>query len=203
MSVVKNGFVFPTKYLKARKEDGELIDIYHGEKIIVKEPEVMLAVNIPLDPVTQEQPNKKVLWGQIFRKIQYGIALFGPAISLFSFVIDPGIFSGSLVAFQTLSYLLFLRLARPKKPHGWGVVYDHKTRSPLSRAIVRIFDKKFNKLLETQVTGPNGNYGFFASKNIFFVTVEKNGFQPYHSEDINLKEKQSTVVDKHVPLDKL
>ena len=95
-----------------------------------------------------------------------------------------------------------MRLARPKKPSGWGVIYDKKTRYPLNRAIVRIFDNKFNKLLETQVTGPNGTYGFFASKNTFFVTAERVGFETYRTEDINLTEKDSAIIDKHIALTK-
>ncbi len=202
ISAVRDGFDFPTEYLKNEKEDRDLVDIYHGEKIEVKEDDVILAVNIPLDPVTEEASNKKVLWRGSLRKVQHVIAILGPAVSLLGFVVAPGTLTGVLLVFQILTYLLFLRLARPKKPSGWGVIYDKKTRYPLNRAIVRIFDNKFNKLLETQVTGPNGTYGFFASKNTFFVTAERVGFETYRTEDINLTEKDSAIIDKHIALTK-
>lgn len=203
ITAVKDGFAFPTEFLKKEKEDRGLADIYHGEKIEVKEDDVVLAVNIPLDPVTKDISNRKVLWRKSLRKVQHAIALSGPSISLFSFIIAPGRLTGGLFAFQIISYLLFLRLALPKKPDGWGVIYDKKTRYPLDQAIVRIFDTKFNKLLETQVTGPNGIYGFFANKSTFFMTAEKKGFDSYRTEDIDLSDKDVPVIDKHIALRKI
>jgi len=189
--------------LKTAKEDGELLDLYHGEKIEVKDDGTILAVNIPLDPVIEDRPNKRILWRHALRRAQYGIAIFGPLVSLFAFIVDPQPLTGGLLIFQVLSYLLFLRLAKPRRPKGWGIVYDKKTRFPLNRVIIRIFDKKFNKLLETQVTGPNGTYGFFAKKSTFFLTVEKPGFKDYRSQDIDLSNKEATVIDKHIPLEKV
>lgn len=201
ITVSKNGHTFPTEYLKNAKEDGELVDIYHGEKIEVTEDGSILAVNIPIDPVTEEAPSKKVLFQRFLRRLQHAIAILGPLVTLFAFIISPSIWMAGILVFQIATYLLFRRLAKPKKAKGWGVVYDRKSRNPLGRAVVRIFDKKFNKLLETQVTGPAGTYGFFASNNTYFITVERPGYEKYRSEDIDLTdEKEKAVIDRHIPL---
>lgn len=202
ISVAKNGFDFPTEHLKDAKEDGKLIDIYHGELLEVKEDGAILAVNIPLDPATEAKPNKKVILLSMLRKLQHAVALLGPVITLFALILSPSLWMGGLFLFQVVTYLLFLRLAKPKKPKGWGVIYDKKSRKPLSRAVVRIFDRKFNKLLETQVTGANGVYGFFASDNVYFVTAEKQGFEKYKSEDMDLTKREKATVDQHIALER-
>jgi len=79
-------------------------------------------------------------------------------------------------------------------------VYDAKERKTLDRVIVRIFDKKFNKLLETQITDNNGKYGFFAGHSVYYVTAEKLGYAKFVSPDLDLKQKKQTFVDQPVPL---
>ncbi len=71
----------------------------------------------------------------------------------------------------------------------------------MGKVIVRIFDKKFNKLLETQVTDSNGKYGFFVRRNVYYVTAEKEGFERYSSPDIDLSTKdEAAIVDQNIPL---
>jgi len=98
-------------------------------------------------------------------------------------------------------YFLFRRLALPAKARPWGKIYNSSTKQPIKGAVVRIFDKKFNKLLETMLTGERGRYGFFADKNTFYITVEAEGYEKYTSKDIDLvRTKKETVVDFDVAL---
>jgi hypothetical protein len=201
LEAAKTGYVFPTVYLKDQKEDGDMIDVYHGEIINVEE-EMSLAVNIPLDPLTKEDTPRSVYIKRWLRRLQHFLSVVSVFVTFGALIISPSWFLLGLLAVQILTYILFRRLAVPKKPKGWGIVYDDKSRKPLSSAIVRIFDKKFNKLLETQVTDSRGNYGFFAHKNVYFITAEKAGYKKYKSEDIDLTKQDATVVDKHIPIEK-
>jgi hypothetical protein len=88
----------------------------------------------------------------------------------------------------------------PSKPKNWGMAIDGKTKKPLSRAVIRIFDKKYNKLLETQVTDKNGKYGFFVKRNVYYVTAEKAGYSKYVSQDIDLSHKDDAVIDQNIIL---
>jgi hypothetical protein len=201
ISAAKKDYIFPTGYLKDVKEDGKLVDIYHGENIKVKD-ESSVAVNIPMDPISEKKSVKRLLWQRWARKVQHAIAIFGPVVTLVSFIISPSWWMGGLLVFQVVTYLLFLRLAVPKKPKGWGVIYDKRTRKPLKQAVVRIFDTKFNKLLETQITDARGNYGFFAKDNVYFITAEKQGYEKHKSDELDLAVSETKVVDRHIPMAK-
>jgi len=201
LEAAKNGYEFPSKFVVGVKEDGPFLDVYHGENIEVKE-ESNISANIPIDPLVKEEVPRKVIIKKYLRKLQHAIALLSVVVTLFALFIAPSILLAAMLVGQVLTYLLFRRLALAGKPKGWGVVYDAKSRRPLGRSVVRIFDKKYNKLLETQVTDAKGVYGFFANENVFFVTAQKAGYGAYTSEDIDLTGKEEGVVDKHIPLQK-
>jgi hypothetical protein len=201
IEVVKPGFTFPTVYLKDEKEDVDYLDLYHGEPIQVKE-ESNLAVNIPLDPAVKEETPRIVYFKRFLRRFQYLFSLLSVFITIGAFIVSPSWWIAALIIVQLLTFFLFLRLARPKKPKEWGVVYDSISRKPLGSAIVRIFDSKFNKLLETQITNPKGQYGFFAAKSVYVVTAQKSGYTNYKSENIDLSQKKEAVIDQHIPLKK-
>jgi hypothetical protein len=114
--------------------------------------------------------------------------------------ISPGIPTAVAVLVQVGLYLLFRRLALPRPVKNWGSAVDAKTRKPLGGVVVRIFDKKFNKLLETQVTGNGGTYGFFVRRSVYYVTAEKSGYQTYTSVDIDLTKMDETLVDWPISL---
>jgi hypothetical protein len=102
--------------------------------------------------------------------------------------------------FQIATYALFRRLAIPAAPKRWGIVYDSDGKIPLAKAIVRIFDKKFNKLLETQITSKDGTYGFFAAKGHYYLTAEKPGYERYLSADLDLTKAEDTYIDHRFSL---
>jgi hypothetical protein len=89
----------------------------------------------------------------------------------------------------------------PEKPKKLGKVFDAITNKPLPRAVVRIFDAKFNKLLETQITDSRGRYGFLVGKNIFYLTGEAKGYDANKMPDMDLT-KGEGVIDKEIPLSK-
>jgi len=199
IEAAKQGYSFPSAYLKGEKVDGEYLDIYHGEIINVEE-ETNIAVNIPMDPLVREETPRKVIFKKRLRQLQTFLGFLSPFVSLAALIISPSWLTAGLFIGQVLVYLLFRRLAKAKKPKGWGIVYDSKTRKPLGQTVVRIFDKKFNKLLETQVTDSRGNYGFFAKNNVYFVTADKTGFDRYQSKDIDLTNKEAGAIDEHIQL---
>jgi chitodextrinase len=201
LEAIKKGFTFPSQYLKGQTEDGDLLDLYHGEIVNVEE-ETNLALNIPLDPQVKEETPRKVLLKRWLRRFQNFLGAIGVLVTAVALAISPGWLMLGLLFVQILTYFVFRRLALPKKPKSWGIVYDAKTRKPLGASIVRIFDKKFNKLLETQVTDSRGNYGFFAGKNVYFVTTDKAGYKKYKSDDIDLTKQETELVDKHIPIEK-
>lgn len=70
--------------------------------------------------------------------------------------------------------LEFVGLRRKRKP--WGIVYDAQSKAPVALAIVRIFNDKTRKLLETRVTDKEGRFGFLVPPGHYYLTVTKGGY---------------------------
>ena len=199
LEVNKAGYVFTSQYLADQKQDLTFADLYHGEVLNVPEDST-LALNIPFDPISRVETPRGILARKYLLNTQHAIAFLGVAVSLVAFAINPNVTTGILALFQIGMYMLFRRLALPAKPRKWGTIYDTATRKPITQAVVRIFDKKFNKLLESSVTGSNGQFGFIVGRNTYYVTVEKSGYQRYVSKDIDLAAGKELVVELNVPL---
>jgi hypothetical protein len=203
LEVTKRGFVFPTVYLRKFKEDHVYADLYHGEPIEIKEKGAVITANIPLDPIEEKPSKARLIWQQIFKGIQYGFSIAGIILAGVSVVISPGIYTYVVLAVQILLFLLFLRLAKPPKPKGWGIVYDKSTGKPLRQAVVRIFETQFDKLLGSQVTDAKGRYSFLTGRNIYYVTSDKEGYEPAKTPKIDLRyEKKVELIAPDIPMAK-
>jgi cysteine-rich repeat protein len=203
---VKPGYVFPTSYLGGEKEDAQFIDLYHGDVVRVTE-ETSVTANIPLDPAKAERKPWSISLGGAGRRLQKGLGLVTVLIMAVVFAISPSLTMGVLLAVNIVFYAIFSRLAIPPRPKNWGVVYDEATKRPLSNVVVRIFETKFNKLLEAQVTDIRGRYAFLVGSNVYYVTYEKPGYQKqqqgpvdYQKAEIKDKNKEAQVVAVDVKL---
>jgi len=199
IEVVKPGYVFPTTYLSENTEDVDFSDLYHGGKLEF-DTDQTIALNIPLDPVTREETPRRVLLRKFLRRLRHSVAFSGVLLGMVVLVVTPTIVSALLLMAQIGVYLLFRRLALPSKAKSWGITFDAKTRKPLGGVIVRIFDKKFNKLLEMQITDQNGKYGFFVRRNVYYLVAQKQGYEKYTSQDIDLSGKDEAIIDQNLPL---
>ncbi|MEY4744065.1 MAG: hypothetical protein RL272_10, partial [Candidatus Parcubacteria bacterium] len=189
MTAVKAGFVFPTVYLKGAKEDVNFFDLYHGENIEVKE-ETAITANIPLDPVTVEKTPRKIMLEGIGRRFQKSLGILSISAMVISAIITPTVIMLALLGGNVVLYLVFRRLAIPPKPKNWGIVYDDATGKPVQNVVARIFESKYNKLLETQVTDVKGRYAFLVGNNIYYVTFEKPGYQKQQKGPLDLTKKE-------------
>jgi len=176
IEVKKPGFIFPTVHLREEKEDFQYLDIYHGEIIQVKEKARPITVNVPLDQIAAAEKPKGLVIRSYLRKAQPWIAAFSLFMAIGLFIVYPSWLMAGYLALQIILYAIFWKLARPRKAKGWGIVYDSNTKTPIHHAIVRIFDSKYNKLLETQVTDTQGKYSFLVGNNLYYATYEKPGY---------------------------
>ncbi|MFA6322725.1 MAG: fibronectin type III domain-containing protein [Candidatus Buchananbacteria bacterium] len=186
ITVTKPNFVFPTVYLRHEKEDIKYLDLYHGEPLRVSEDHANITINIPIDPQEQFKPAKKIIVQYYLRKLQYLAAFSSIPLAFISLVLSPGLLTASLLVVHTLLFVFFLRLSYQKPPKSWGIIYDKNNKIPLARTVTRIYDKKYNKLLETRITDNRGRYSFLVNNNVYYVTTEKLGYAPYKTNDIDL-----------------
>ncbi len=199
IQVVKPGFTFPTSVLASEKMDVDLVDLYHGEAIEAQ-ASVTLTPNVPIDPIEKVEVPKTIIQRKRLRMVQRGLTIGGMLISIGALIIQPTGLMAAFTAAQFVAYALFRRLAVPPKPKNWGIVYDKASRKPLGKVVVRIFDKKYNKLLETQVTDRDGKYAFFAGKNIYYVTADGQGYERFVSRELDLRQEAMGVVREPLAL---
>ncbi|MFH1404851.1 MAG: fibronectin type III domain-containing protein [Patescibacteria group bacterium] len=186
IEVTKPGFVFSSEYLKEVTDDKIYMDVYHGEPIEVTENNAVITANIPVDPVQVQNglhPRKKMAIR--LRTIQRFVALVGVLGAIVFAVLRPTAVAFVMIAVQCGLYLLVQRLTIVKKPKSWGIVYDRQTGRPLSNVVARIFEPKYNKLLETAVTDSKGRYSFLLGPDIFFATFDKDGFNRHEIRPID------------------
>ncbi|HBV57945.1 MAG TPA: hypothetical protein DEB73_01620 [Candidatus Magasanikbacteria bacterium] len=193
LEISTDQFDFPSQFFGGLHEDGQFVDLYHGEIIEVKEKGATITANIPLDPVGAERPVGHLIWQLAWRHVQNILSIVSILVAVGFAVWVPGIITGGLLAVQIAFYALFRHLAIPPKLKNWGIIYDEYTRSPLTQAIARIFDKQYNKLLETQITDKSGRYAFLVGRNEYYVTYEKGGYEKKQSMSIDLKNSSEPV----------
>jgi hypothetical protein len=199
IEVARTGYTYPSVYLAKEREDGEFLDVYHGEVISVKE-ETTIGVNVPLDPAVKESTPRQVFYKKALRKFQHAFSLVSLILTAVVLAISPSWLMFGMLVFQVFTYLLFRRLAMPRKPKSWGIVYDKYTKKPVAQAIVRIFDAKFGKVLETQVTDDRGRYGFVVGKNVYFMTVDGRGYETLKTSELDMRQSQESVVHESLAL---
>ncbi|GEM_PF-702512 len=198
----KTGFHYPSRYLDGIKDDGLYLDVYHTEPIHVAGGSAAITANIPLDPLQQgETTPAKIVWQRRFRHVQSTIAVLGNIAAAVVLFLRPSTFTFVMALVQVGIYALIRRLASPKKPVNWGIVYDTRNGRPLADVIARVFEPKYNKLLETTITDSRGRFTFLLGPNEYYAVFEKNGFTPSTLSPIDYRKKtEPTELAAKIPL---
>jgi hypothetical protein len=200
IEITKNDYNFPPTYLQGKVEDGNIADLYLGSEIII-EKAGPISFNIPLDPIGVEKTTKQVLKEAAKKHLAELLSIAGVLVTGISFVVTPTPLVGAFLVAHVGSFFLFRRLSIGKRPTGWGFVLDASDREPLERAVIRIFDTQYSKLLETQVTDNKGRYGFLVGKNKYYVMAEHVGHKKFVSDPIEIKnEKEGGIVGIDIKL---
>ena len=188
----KPGFSFPSSYLKDIAKDVMYLDVYHGETVTVSEKYATIAANIPVDPSHETAPETPARLKRMaaLRGAQQAVGVGGILIAGAVAVIQPSMFAVGMVGLQSVVYLFSRRLARVRRPKSWGIVQDKATGRPLANVIARVFEPKYNKLLETAVSDSKGRYTFLLGPNEYFAVFERPGFRQVTIRPIDFSKKQ-------------
>ena len=121
--------------------------------------------------------------------LRRSVSNIGPVLGFICFILSPSWYTFSLFIVQLLVCFLFRRLALRRQPKPWGKVKDRKTDRGLDLAVLRLFNKRYGRLLLTQVTPRKGRYGFLVGKENYLLTCERQGYQtPPKLEILGTKE---------------
>lgn len=201
VEAAKNGFVFPSVLTAGQREDGSFADLYHGQVIEVGAEGAIVTPNIPFDPTASVEADDVVRKKDVRRRFRRSFSEFTLLLGGLAFAIRPTLLTGLLFAAQFVAYLLFRRLVAVHEPKRWGIVYDQETRKPVPNAITRVFESRFNKLLESQVTDRHGRYHFRVGGNVYYLTVTKTGYRKTETTAVDLSGfTEPTVIASDIPL---
>lgn len=203
MVVAKHGFTFPSAILKGVQDDGPYLDVYTGQYITVSEKDATIGVNVPLDPieVSSKATLRSIAIKKVLRKLQRLLSVSGVGLSVMVWIFSPSPLTAMLAMGQMVVFLLFWHLAQPKKPKGWGIVYDAQNKVPVGNAVVRLFEPAYNKLVETVLTDALGRYSFLVGPNEYFIRTNKEGYDENIVRPIDYRQKsEPDAIAIDVPL---
>ncbi len=134
-------------------------------------------------------------------------------------VANPAVLTNTVNWYHYLNHLfswLFSILGFRKRRKPWGVVYDAAAKQPIDLAVVRLFDAKTKKLIETQVTDKQGRFSFLTAAGTYSISVAKPPYvfpsaiikeridgayaNIYRQEDLTIAS-QDQVMNMSIPLD--
>jgi uncharacterized repeat protein (TIGR01451 family) len=190
IEVGKKEYAFPSKLLDNQETDGEYLNVYYGGDIQITEDG---AINQPIavDPDKKDLSNAAVIKRFVLKRVQTVFTLLGPILALISLVISPSWWIFGLLVAQIVMLVVFRRLATGQKPTSFGTVMDKLKKHPLGRAVVRVFDTKYHKLLDTRITNGKGKYAFLVGNDVYYMTSEKSGYHPHRTEKVDLTTEDS------------
>ena len=71
----------------------------------------------------------------------------------------------------------------------------------MGNAVVRLFEPKYNKLVETTLTDTLGRYSFLVGPNEYFVRTDKDGYDQHIVRPIDYRQKtEPEAIAIDVPL---
>ena len=196
IEVKKPGFVFPPARTISGIADGPYADLHVGGAVATVEG--VVAKNIPLEPASDTRSNAKVLASAARFKLQWAFTAFGPGFAAASYVVTPRWEQVAALAVQLALSLVFTRIANKRKPKGWGVIRTAQGQ-PVARAIVRVVEDAYNKVLEAQVTDTAGRYAFLVGQNRYFVTAEHAAHGAARTETVDFaRTKEPSFIAKDI-----
>lgn len=174
VEVRKFGFSFPSSILKNRSHP-DFQNLLTTSRIIIADHGAIVK-NIPIDPASAKRRGFHIPRLVLPKRVQFFITAISPFIT----------FAAAYWLNSLLAWLLFIvyicalvnRFLHFKPAHPpYGTIHDAENNFPLEGVAVRVLDKKYNKVLETQITSPKGRYAFVVNRGSFRILMKKEGYK--------------------------
>jgi len=223
VTVAKSGFIFPMRIPKIKAIQlttrfGPEADIYLGQVFSIKTDDTNINLNIPLDPVLSE-PSLKLkarLWlKNIFDwsliSLSYAslpCLLIGAVLAALANLVHQSTFNLCVSAFYIVLLSVYLAVRRIQK-FRIGFVFDSKTKKPIPKAVISVFDKEYKSIRDVKITDSHGHFSILLQKGQYYLTFSAKGYRfpskiakgdYYFGETIKIK--TPTFLNVSVPLDK-
>ncbi len=196
----KRGYKFPS----AQKTSTFYEKIYFGGEIKIADEKQSVAFNIPLDPLIKASLGwsiwiKIIRLNRILQKLRLSILVAGIILSIVMMIVAYEL----IYLLSLIFYILIgiLEIYRSHKAKPYGVVTDNYNH-PIDLAVIRVYQKKTNRLTETDVTDRDGRFRFLVAPGVYYITAVKPGYVDFKSHIMYL-EKEKTMVSTNIKLKKI
>jgi len=186
VEVDKAGYKFPSSILG--KQNSYLLydNLLPSAHIMIKEYGT-IAKNIPIDPV--KSPGGASILTRRFllgKGVQTALSILCPLFAIaIAYLLQSWL---TWLAFLVYIIALLTRLFSFKPPEPpYGTIRDDQSGYPIPQAVVRLFESKFNKLIETQVTSAKGRYAFVVNRGAYNILIKKDGYKSVMMKFPNVK----------------
>lgn len=176
VQVDKPGYFFPSRVLVRQKQSRFYNNLLSGDHIFIQDHGV-ITKNIAIEPQVSERKPLFLRGIHLGKNVQYWILLIGSFLGLVFVLIQITSWLAWLI-YLVYSAIMIGRLTsfKPAQP-PFGTIRDSATKQPLTQVIVRIMDKQYNKILETEITSSKGRYAFIVKRGGYRIMIEKKGYR--------------------------
>lgn len=203
ISVTKEGYIYPTQIFaqygiaKINKNASRINNQYLGQPINLTDQDEFLNIDIPIDPVNEKAAfllKVRIIALDVIDLIAYGLSsIFLPILAIgtlmaaFVAIVQPGP-RNAILSVVYLVITLIYSLNKMIRSHKYCVIFDRKTKEPITGVVVSVFDKEHNTLKETRVTDKYGRFSIYAQPGKYYLKADKHG---WNFDYKNIKERDS------------
>jgi photosystem II stability/assembly factor-like uncharacterized protein len=196
VSVLKEGFHFPSQIAKTRAEHvNEKYQIssetYFGHPIAV-EDNSNVNLDIPIDPIvshmTASMKFKLILryitdWTEIFLSYLAKPFLFiGAIISTFNYVVNHTNKNLIMITIYLILFI-FLFFKYRRLSESYGQVLDENGK-PIVDALISIYDREYNTLRQSDTVDKLGRFHFLVKPGTYYLSVSAPGYNMIKDEKV-------------------
>lgn len=193
---------------------GDGLLIINAENIIIKTNKLLLdRFNISESDILNKPVNKVDVFSEYPEILQMVEKLRTKKLSLYDDEIELkkplfGKFKCRLSPIDlengTKGTIIIMHEASPP----WGTVLNSQTMEPIKLVLVRLINEETNMVIDTEVTDPQGRFGFFVTPGSYSLQAMKEGFhfppknpEGYHGEVINIKSRDEGAIKFNILMD--
>jgi parallel beta-helix repeat protein len=173
--VTKSHYIFPSSLLTAAPSY-QKPNYYFGEAFSIDDAHQTFNRDIPLDHEEVKGDSGLILKLRAKQTAHTVFAFSGVTIAIVNMIIILSWLTFGLLILHLVLLVVFWRLAQPKKPKPWGMVYDQESKQAIKGAVIRIYDQKFGRLLDATISDRNGKFGFLVGASEYYMVVEAKGY---------------------------
>lgn len=173
ISVIKKGFVFPSK--SASREAHYMEQAYFGQTIKVASEASIINAKIPLDRTLKSKIKRPILLDLLTSNIiRYTVLIIGTIIAIFIMATVGGLSNFVMATFYLILWI-FEFIAQHRE-YKFNRVIDQNNKLPIDLAVVRVMSPA-GKLVETNVTDFKGRFVARLNDQSDKISIDRVGYK--------------------------